>query len=149
MGKLNTTTAKPLHACESGNAAVYFDSLAVTNADIDAADEIRPIKVPGGLVVHRVVIKTTEIDTHGSPTLTAKIGFTPTDGSAAASGQDTLVAEDGAFAQSAATTTYEIFPPVEVPVESYLNIVIGTGAATEAATGTIYAKVEGEPLGVK
>jgi len=148
MGTLNTSSYKALHS--GANGSVYCDgNLAVTNADIDAADVINPTRVPGGTMVHRVVVKTTDLDTNVSPTLTAKIGFTPIDGSAAPSGADTAVSAVAAFGQSAATTTYEVIPPYLVKNDSFLSIVIDTGAATEAATGTIVAKVEGEFVGIK
>lgn len=144
-----TSTKKGAFAASYGNNAVFHDQKAVTNADIDAADIIKLVPVAAGTDVHRVVIKTTELDTHGTPTLTAKIGFTPIDGSDAVSGADVAVAADAAWGNNAETVTHEIFPPYRVEVDSWLTIVIGTGAATEAATGTVSAKVEGEALGVK
>jgi hypothetical protein len=149
MGTITTTSKKIPFSADYGNKSVFADSVAVTNADIDAADVIRPILVPGGTEVHRVVIKTTELDTNGTPSLTAKIGFTPADGSAAPSGADTAIKADAAWGQNAETITHEIFPPYRVEKDSYLNIVIGTGAATEAATGTVSARVEGEIVGKK
>ncbi len=149
MGTVTSTTKKNRFSAEYGNGSVFVDSVAVTNADIDAADVIRPVLVPAGTEVHRVITKTTELDSNGAPSLTAKIGFTPADGSAAPSGADTAVSADAAWGQNAETKTFEIFPPYRVEKDSWLAIVIGTGAATEAATGTVSAKVEGEILGVK
>ncbi len=149
MGTVTSTNKSPAYSSDGGNNSVFFDSVAVTNADIDAADIVKLVRVPAGTDVHRVVTKTTELDSNGAPSLTAKIGFTPTDGSAAVSGADTAIKADGAWGQNAETLTYEIFPPYRVEVDSWLTIVFGTGAATEAATGTIYAKVEGEALGVQ
>lgn len=149
MGTVTSTKKAPIYSNDEGNASVFVDSVAVTNADIDAADIIKLVKVAAGTDVHRVVVKTTELDTNVGPTLTAKIGFTPIDGSAAPSGADTAIAADGAWGQNAETVTHEIFPPYRVEKDSWLTIVIGTGANTEAATGTVSAKVEGEALGVK
>jgi hypothetical protein len=149
MGTVTSTTKGPVFSADYGNASVFADSVAVTNADIDAADIIRLCRIPAGMDVSRVVTKTTEIDTNASPTLTAKIGFVPCDGSSAPSGSDTSVSADAAWGQNAEIKTFEILPPYRVEKDSWLTIVIGTGAATEAATGTVYAKVEGEILGVK
>jgi hypothetical protein len=143
-----TTTKKRVHGAEYGNAVIASDSLAVVAGDVAAASVNKLCPIAGGTTVHRVVIKNTDLDSNGTPTLTAKIGFSPIDGSAAAAGQDTAVAANGAWGQAAATTTYEIFPPVFVDKDSYLTLVVGTGAATGAA-GTIYAKVEGEAVGLK
>ena len=149
MGTVTSTKRDAIYSNDEGNQSVFIDSVAVTNADIDAADIIKLVRVAAGTDVHRVTIKTTELDTHGTPSLTAKVGFTPIDGSAAASGADTAVLADAAWGQNAETITTNIFPPYRVEKDSWLTIVIGTGAATEAATGTVSAKVEGEALGVK
>lgn len=147
MGTKTTTSKKPVHSAGYGNAAVFHDTVAVTNADIDAADVIQPVVVPAGTLVHKVRTKTTELDTSDSATLTAKIGFTPVDGSAVPSGADTAVADDAAWGHSANVNAYDVIPPYLVTKDSYLNIVIGTGAANGAATGTVYAVVEGESGG--
>lgn len=141
-----TNNAAP-RSCEYGNASVFADQSSVTAALI-AADIINPVKIPAGTRVSRVVVKNTDMDTNGTPALTAKIGFAAADGSAMPSGADTAVSADAAFGQAAATTTYEIFPPYVVEKDAFLSIVVGTGAATGAA-GTVYAKVEGETLGAK
>lgn len=147
MGTKTTTSKKPVASVPTG--VVCHDSVAVLTADIDAADIIQPVKVPAGTYVHRVRTKTTELDTHATvPTLTAKIGFTPSDGSAAPSGADTAVAAAAAWGQNAEVKEYDVIPPYLVEKDSWLNIVIGTGAATAAATGTVYAAVEGQNHGV-
>lgn len=146
MGTKTTTSKKPVASVPT--SAMFHDSVAVTNADFDAADVIQSVKVPAGTYVHRVRTKTTELDTSATPTLTAKIGFTPCDGSAAASGADTAVAADAAWGQNAEVKEYDVIPPYLVEKDSWLNIVIGTGAATEAATGTVYGAVEGQCHGV-
>jgi hypothetical protein len=147
---MTTKTTPNRKAVVSGllaNAAIFNNSVAVATTDIDTiGDIIQPVKVAAGTEVHRVVVKVTDMDSATS--LQAKIGFTPADGSAAPSGADVAVAAAGAWAQSAATTTYEIFPPYRVEKDSYLNIVV-TAAAGTAVAGTVYAKVEGEALGVK
>lgn len=146
MGTKTTTSKKAVPSVPT--SVVLHDSVAVTNADIDAADVIRPVKVPAGTYVHKVRTKTTELDSNASPSLTAKIGFTPCDGSAAPSGADTAVAADAAWGQNAEVKSYDVIPPYLVEKDSWLNIVIGTGAATEAATGTVYGVVEGTCHGV-
>ena len=142
------STKKNPYSNDAGNNSVFFDSVALLTTDIDAADIINLCPVAAGTAVHRVVVKNTDMDTNATPTMTAKIGFTPMDGSTAVAGADTAVAAVAAFGQAAATTTYEIFPPYRVEKDSFVTLVIGTGAAT-AAAGTVSAKVEGETIGVK
>lgn len=127
-----------------GNRSVFADS-AVQATDCVAADTIDLVKIPGGTLVDRVVIKNPDLDS--ATALTAKIGFAAADGSSTS--QDATVAADGAWGRTAATTTYELFPPVLVAVDSYLRVTVGTGATGSSGGGTVYGKVEGEALGMK
>lgn len=152
MANYNPTLPTPTHTGECGNGAVYYNQCAVGVAPA-LNDQIRPVKVPAGTAVHRVVIRNTDMDTNGTPTLAAKIGFTPVDSSITApSGADTAIAAAAAWGQAAVAPptggVYEVFPPYVVEVDSYLNIVVTTGPAT-GATGTVYAKVEGDAIGPK
>lgn len=145
MATYSVNNARPAHSCEYGNNTVLHDNTTI-GAALALADVVRLAFVPAGTEVHRVVVKVTDMDTDGSPALAAKLGFAPADGSSAVSGADTAVASAAAWAQSAATTTYEIFPPYKVDVDSWLQAVVTTAAATGAA-GTAHAKVEGVSLG--
>ena len=138
--------AQPVHACEFGNRVVFQDSAAATG-DLVAADILNLCKIPAGTLVDRVVIKNADLDS--STVLTAKIGFAPADGTAGDSGDDEAVAADASWGRTAATTTYEIFPPFRCDVDSFLAVVVGTGATGSSGGGTVYGKVEGEALGAK
>lgn len=146
MGTKTTSSKKPVHSTGPGNAAVFHDSVAVATTDIEAADVIQPVVVPAGTYVHKVRVKTTDMDTGATPTLAAKIGFTPVDGSAAPAGADTAVSAAAAFGQVDEVKSFDVIPPYLVTKDSYLNVVITTGAAT-AAAGTVYAVVEGDAAG--
>jgi len=114
-----------------------------------AGDKVRPVLIPGGTKIDRVVIKTAgDLDSGGTPALTASIGFEHADGSTGASA--TAVAAIGANAlQTAnATTTYELFPPVTIEKDSWLVITCAVGAAAQAAAAIVHAKVEGETQGM-
>jgi len=145
--KTNPTKAtKPVHSGDHGNRVVFAD-YATTTGDCVAADAINTVKIAAGTLVDRVVVKNPDLDS--ATALTAKIGFAPTDGSAGVSGADVAVAADASWGRTAATTTYEIFPPYLVTVDSYLSIVVGTGATVSSGGVTVYGKVEGENIGVK
>lgn len=144
---ITANTLKHVHSAEYGNRTVYTDEYSVLTTDLQAADVVKLCRIPAGTLVDRVVVKNTDLDSNATPTLTAKLGFSPTDGSAAPTADVTAIAANAAWGQAAATTTYEIFPPYEVAKDSYVTIIVGTGAAT-AATGTLNVKVEGEGLGV-
>lgn len=140
-----TDRGATVYTPDDGCAVVYPGQVAVSAA-LALADEVRAVFVPAGIEVHRVVIGNSDFDGHGTPLLQAKIGFVPADGSAGATGDDTKVAAAGAWARDAATTTYDLFPPVQVDVDSWLNIVV-TAAPATGATGTVYGKVEGRGVG--
>lgn len=146
MGTKTTVSKKLISSSLEGNAMVFVDSVATLTTDVDAADVIQPVRVAAGTEVHRVTTKVS--NALAASALTAKIGFTPVDGSAAPSGADTAIKADGAWGIVTTPVVFDIFPPYRVEKDSWLNIVVGTAATTPAA-GTVYAKVEGEGLGVK
>lgn len=148
MSTKTTTSKKAVFSAEYGNAVKYSDSVALGTADIDAADIIQLVYVPAGTAVDRVRIKTDDLDSGATPTLAAKIGFTPVDGSAPVSGADTAVSAAAAWGQAAGVLSYDVIPPYKVEVDSYLSVVITTGAAT-AAAGNAHAVVDGDSIGVK
>lgn len=138
---------------DDGNACIYYGS-ATTTAALATTDKVRPCRVAAGTKVHRVVVKNPDLDTGAN--LAVNIGFAHIDGSSATTNETadatarsltvaTLVAAAATTWQSAATTTYEIFPPFLVEQDSYLQVVPTVAGATN--TGTIYAKVEGEAVG--
>lgn len=146
MGTKTTISRKLILSSLVATATVCADSVAVGTSDLDAADVIQPVKVAAGTEVHRVTTKVS--GALAASALTAKIGFTPCDGSAAPAGADVAVKADGAWGIVTTPIVIDIFPPYRVEKDSWLNIVVGT-AATTPAPGTVYAKVEGEGLGVK
>lgn len=138
----------------SGNNSVYA-GYATTTAALATTDKVRPCRIPGGTKVHRVVVKNPDLDTGAN--VAVNIGFAHIDGSAATANETadatarsltpaTLVAAAATTWQAAATTTYEIFPPFLVEQDSYLQCVPTVAGATN--TGAVYAKVEGEAIGI-
>lgn len=142
----NKLSTNPPYSGDDGNRVVFYDKATVTSALV-SGDKVRPVLIPAGTKVDRVVIKNGDLDT-GSNALSATIGFEHADGSSGASA--TAIASDGANALTgAATTTYELFPPVTLEKDSYVSIVCTTGANAMAASKDVECKVEGEALGAK
>lgn len=138
---------------DCGNASVFYGS-AVIAANLATTDKVRPCRIAAGTKVHRVVVKNPDLDSGAN--LAMNIGFAHIDGSAATANETadatarsltvaTLVAAAATTWQGAATTTYEIFPPFLVEQDSYLQ---GVPTVAGVGTGTVYAKVEGEAIGV-
>jgi hypothetical protein len=145
MAKYYCDRFAPVVTATDGCATVHHGEVSVTAA-LAVDDEIRAVRVPAGTEVHRAVIKVPDMDTNVAPTLEAKIGFIPDDGSATPTGADTAVKAAAAFAQGGNTMILDVFPPYVVEQDSYLNIVVTTAAATGTA-GTIHGRVEGRAIG--
>ena len=146
MPNYNTTDTSPVFACGYGNR-VEFDGVATVTAALGIGDKVRICKIPAGTKVDRVVIKTGDMDS--GTTLTDKIGWEPLDGSVV-SGADVAFCASGATTRQApALTTYEIFPPVVVKVDSWLTLQCVTAAAGQAGNVDVAGKVEGVSLGAK
>ena len=144
MAEYKTTDVSAPFSGNYGNRVVYA-GVASVSAALAIADTVKPVKIPGGTRVDRVVIVNGDLDS--GATLTDKIGFLPIDGSA---GDDDAFCASGATTRrAAATTTYEIFPPVVVPKDSWLVLTCVAAATGLAATVDVSAKVEGEILGKK
>lgn len=150
MGTKTTSSKNLLASSIEANSMVFADSVAIAaTGDVDLADVIQPVRVSGGTDVHRVVIKCSAA--LAASALAAKIGFTPVDGSTPAVTSptaDVAVSAAAAFGLNTNNVTFEVFPPYRVEKDSYLNIVVTTAGVTPAA-GTVYAKVEGEGIGMK
>lgn len=126
---------------DCGNA-MFFHGSAVVGANLTTSDKVRPCRVAGGTKVHRVVIKNPDLDSGAN--LAVNIGFANIDGTSGPSA--TAVASAATTWQAAATTTYELFPPVLLDKDAYLECVPTVGGV---GTGTVYGKVEGEAIGMK
>jgi hypothetical protein len=146
-----TTSKGATYSADGGNGSIFVDTMTgLDSTHVDSGDVLQLCRVPGGTLVHRVVIKTPDLDTalDSVATLTAEIGFT-----AIKSGStldSNCVQADGSFGRSSSASSIEVFPPYRVEEDAYLTITFGTAAATKTGgDGTVYAKVEGEALGVK
>jgi len=144
---------QPAHACEFGNRTVHIDkAVTTTTVVLGIGDVINLVKIPNGTLVDRVTVSNPDLDTGG--TLQFKIGFAPTDGSAApasmVSPDVAVVPATAATWQAAAVTVYDIFPPYRLDTECFLQAVVGAAATgVQAGALSIHAKVEGETLGPK
>ena len=137
---VNQSTAAPFSG-DDGNQVVYTDS-SVIGANLTTSDKVNLVKVPAGTKVDRVVIKNADLDSGAN--LAVNIGFANVDGTSGPSA--TAVASAATTWQAAATTTYELLPPVVLEKDAYLQAVPTVGGV---GTGTVYGKVEGENLGSK
>jgi len=145
---INPTYTPNIFSGALGNRVQFVNQASVASALV-AGDKVRPVKIPAGTKVDRVVIYTEGDLDSGTGALAASIGFEHSDGTSGASATAIAAAGANALATADAKTTYEVFPPVTVSKDSYLVITCTTGANAQAAAANIHAKVEGEALGAK
>ena len=131
----------PRHTGDGGNSTVYAGSAAIT-ANLTTADKVRPVFIPGGNKAYRVAIRNPDLDS--GTTLAVNIGFSNVDGTPGPSA--TAVASAVTTWQGAATTIYELMPPVTLEKDAYLEIVPTVGGI---GTGTVHGRVEGEAIGIR
>lgn len=137
-------TNKLDHLSSKENRNVSY-GIATVSAALAIGDKVRCGRIAGGTKIDRIVINNGDLDS--GTTLTDKIGYEPIDGS---TGDDDAFCASGATARrAAATTTYEIFPPVLVEKDSWVTLTCVAAATGLAAAATVEAKAEGEYVGIK
>lgn len=126
-----------------GNAMRVTGRVALA-ANPAANDIIRVCLIPAGMIVDKVTIANTDMDTNGAPTLVHAIGFEPVDAADGPAADYTYFGAAGQTNLQAANDgkSYCKFAPKKFERPVYLCLKVGTAAATFAA-GTVYATVEG------
>lgn len=154
MATYNSVNAfEPPRSGQFGISGSWADKTSLTVAVADT-DVLRLVELPAGIDVSKVVIRTTQLDSNVSPTLTASIGFKAKDGSAlaadyASTAATSAVATTAAFANTAGITEYYLNPPYRLEVPAWLAVTMTAEPATGEATGTVYGFVQGIVLGAK
>jgi len=133
---------KPKHLGQYGEGNIVNGKVAATVGA--AADIYRPCIIPAGSEVSAIILANDDLDTNGAPTLVFGMGYTPVSASAAyfvAAGDTSLQAANGG-------KVYARFDPIKFEQDVFLDLLLGTGAATFAA-GAIWARVLTRNVGVK
>lgn len=135
------SSSAPPFSGDDGNRVVFTDKATIA-ANLATTDKVRLVKIAAGTKVDQVVIKNVDLDSGAN--LAVNIGFSYADGSSGMSA--TAVASAATTWQAAAETTYNLFPPVTLEKDGYLEVV---PTVAGVGTGDVYAKVLGENLGAK
>jgi len=137
----------PPFAAEYGNRTVHVGKVTIASALL-INDRVRLCKIPAGTRVDRVVINNGDLDT--GTTMTDRVGFEFADGVAVAGITDQSVqATGGTVRRAPATTTTELWPPIVLPKEAWLVLVVDAAPTGQSGSVDIYGKVEGESVGPK
>lgn len=126
--------------------AVWFDDKAVIAA-AGAANDTIDFLLPAGQSLHQLKFIVTDMDTNGTPTLAAKIGYAPVNPASSLAGNDAYFKAAAAFGQSAQAFECD-FAPVRFDEDVYIRITVTTAAATFAA-GSVTMVGAGNMVGAK
>lgn len=111
-----------------------YASYSLTAA-LAAADVVEMIRVPAGAIIYSVLLKVTDLDTNGTPTITLTVG----DGA----DTDRLVTSSTIGQAGGSTTTLASTGLLYTyTAEDTIDITVGTGPATGATTGTLELVVQ-------
>jgi hypothetical protein len=122
-----------------GNTVTFVND--VTPTTFNTADNIKVLAIPAGTFLTEIFIDTDDLDSNGTPTAAAKIGYVNKDGTAAPSGADTIFGTAINTWQTGGRVVLR-FKPFAVTRDIYLTIVPTTNAATYVA-GKINAVATG------
>lgn len=150
MANIDSATLKANNYMQAfGEGNVASGNIALSAAP-NAADVIRLMRIPAGNEISALLIANDQLDTNGSKTLVASIGYM------GANTADNVTAQPAAFAAAGQTTFQAVnqgtvfmkFAPITFAFDVYLTITVGTAAAT-FNNGSIYAAALGRARGVK
>lgn len=138
MPTYNTTAAnriQPRTDGYSGNKKTMYESFSLTAA-LALNDVINMFKVPAGAIITGIILKTSDLDTGGSPAIVLDVGD--------ASDTDRLI--DGATVGQAGGTSTSLVSSTGVfyqyTAETMISVLVQVAPATGATTGTVELAVE-------
>lgn len=140
---------KPKHLGQYGEGNVLHGKVTPTAGA--AADIYRPCIIPAGTEVAAIILANNDLDSNGSPTIVFGMGYTPVsanDGALAANAAYFVAAGDTTLQAPNSGKVYALFDPIKFEQDVFLDLLLGTGAATFAA-GSVWARVIARNVGVK
>lgn len=141
--------SKPKHMGQYGEGNILHGKVVLAAAA--TADIIRPLIIPAGTEVSGIILANDDLDSNGSPTIVFGAGYTPVsanDGALAASAAFFAAAGQTQLQAASSGVLYAKFDPIKFEQDVFLDLLLGTGAATFAA-GTLWARVIARNVGVK
>jgi hypothetical protein len=129
-----------------GCAVIIDDSISLA-ANPAAADVIN-FRLPGGLRLGMLDIRSDDLDTNVSPELVFSVGYRPVDSGSSLAANATYFAAAGQTIGQTGGTLHCSFKPIKFEEDVYVTLTIGTDSATFAA-GDIGMIAVGAAEGVK
>lgn len=137
MATLNTTTAngnQPRTAGFAGNTKTMYASYSLTAA-LALNDVIDMFKVPAGARITGVTLKTSDLDTGGSPAIVLDVGDS---GDTDRLIDGATVGQAGGTSSALVSSTGQFY---QYTAETMISVLVQAAPATGATTGTVELSV--------
>jgi len=137
MATLNTTTAngnQPRTAGSAGNTKTMYASYSLTAA-LALNDVIDMFKVPAGARITGVTLKTSDLDTGGSPAIVLDVGDS---GDTDRLIDGATVGQAGGTSSALVSSTGQFY---QYTAETMISVLVQAAPATGATTGTVELSV--------
>lgn len=137
MATLNTTTAngnQPRTAGSAGNTKTMYASYSLTAA-LALNDVIDMFKVPAGARITGVTLKTSDLDTGGSPAIVLDVGDS---GDTDRLIDGATVGQAGGTSSALVSSTGQFY---QYTAETMISVLVQVAPATGATTGTVELSV--------
>ena len=139
----NKAKAPAFNPCD-GCAIMLIDKYASTSfAD---SDEIRLLRLPAGIDLGQLSIRTADLDAHGTPEIVFRVGYRACDSASSLTADDDYFAAAGQTTAQAGGTLVCSFPPIHFEEDVWVIVTVNTDAATDAS-GDIYGIAVGAGVG--
>jgi hypothetical protein len=126
--------------------AVFINDSAAVSAN-PSVNDTHDFHLPGGFELSTLRFKVTDMDTNGSPTLAAKIGYAPVDPNSSLAADDDYFRAAAALGQAAAQIECDFVP---ITFQEPVRITVTwTAVSATFAAGTVYMTAAGNAKGAR
>lgn len=136
--------ASPKLGGDDGNCYIDYDR-AYVPATFTTTDKARLLQVPGGVKLHKIVIRNDDLD--AGATITANFGYEAADAGSTLTAAPTAFASAATILRGAAVTEYYLAEPIVFNEPVWITAIPAAGPATTA--GYIRCHAFGELVGIK
>lgn len=140
-----TRAKAPAMMPADGRAVMLIDKYSALAAGFADNDVINLVRIPAGMEVGMVSIRSADIDT-GTPDIVFRAGYAACNSGSSLSADDDYFAAAGQTIMGTGGTLQCNFVPIRFEEDVWLTVTINTDAATDAA-GDIYGIVVGSANG--
>jgi len=136
--------SSPKVGADDGNCYIDYGRAYVAST-FTTTDKARVLMVPGGVKLHKIVIRNDDLD--AGTTITANFGYEAADAGSTLTPAPTAFASASTILRGAAVTEFYLAEPIVFNEPVWITVVPAAGPATTA--GYIRCHAFGELVGIK